>query len=68
MTSIEDLNRREEKLTFLLKVFVGLLILLGIFLVGWMISFIGYADDTPLKPDPRAVSAVLRQSGFFPIA
>ncbi len=68
MTSIEDLNRREEKLSFLLKVFVGLLILLGVFLVGWMISFIGYASDISVKAAPSEVSSLWGSFLGLPIA
>ncbi|MBE0643520.1 MAG: hypothetical protein IH600_05535 [Bacteroidetes bacterium] len=67
-SSIEELKRREEKLSFLLKVFVALLILIGVFLVGWMISFMGYSDALPSQANPQAIFSLLTRCGVFPIA
>jgi len=50
MKSIEDLKRKERKLSFLLNVFVTVLILIGLFLLGWVISVV-YADNSMLIPD-----------------
>ncbi len=58
MKSIEDLKRKERKLSFLLNVFVTVLILIGLFLLGWVISVV-YADNSMLIPDTGKIPASL---------
>ncbi|MFZ1729192.1 MAG: hypothetical protein WBQ23_12560 [Bacteroidota bacterium] len=45
MATIEDLQRKEKNLTFLLKIFVTLVILIGLFLTGWLISILAYGGE-----------------------
>lgn len=59
MKSIEELRRKEKQLSFLLNVLVTLLILLGIFLIGWVVSVVVYADESMLLPGAGTMSRCL---------
>jgi hypothetical protein len=43
--TVEDIERKQKLLSFLFKLFVAVLILIGCIFVGWLISFVGYADN-----------------------
>ena len=47
MTNIDDLQKKEKELGLLLLVFVGLLVLLGLFLVGIFVSMLGETAPSP---------------------
>ncbi len=42
--TVEDIERKQKFLSFLFKLFVAVMILIGCIFVGWLISFVGYAD------------------------
>jgi len=44
--TVEDIERRQRLTAVLFKVFVAILILIGCFFVGWLISFVGYAHES----------------------
>jgi len=52
--TVEDIERKQKFLSFLFKLFVAVMILIGCIFVGWLISFVGYADP-------------LFSNGFHPI-
>ena len=56
MTTIEDLQRREKRLSFLLKIFVTLLIVLGLFLIGWVVTVVAYADELLVWKDSTLIN------------
>lgn len=68
MTSIEELQRKEKSLSFLLKIFVGLLILIGLFLIGWVVTVVAYADDLSALKDPMLIDGSIRSLQSFLIA
>lgn len=43
--TVEDIERRQRMMSVLIKVFVAVLALMACLFIGWLISFIGYADD-----------------------
>lgn len=43
--TVEDIERKQRLLAMLFKVFVAILILIGCLFVGWLISFVGYAEE-----------------------
>lgn len=45
MTAEDELYRKEKQLSVMLKIFVGLLILIGLCLIAWVISLIAFADE-----------------------
>ena len=45
MPTVEDIERKQKMLSLLFRVFVAILILIACAFAGWLISFIGYADD-----------------------
>jgi hypothetical protein len=45
MPTVEDIERKQKLLSVLIKVFFAILVLIACVFVGWLISFIGYADD-----------------------
>lgn len=45
MPTVEDIERKQKLLSLLFRVFVAILILIACVFAGWLISFIGYADD-----------------------
>ena len=47
-TTLEDIERRQKLLSLLFRIFIAVLILIGCVVVGWLISFIGYAADLTL--------------------
>lgn len=59
MKSIEELREKEKQLSFFLNVLVTLLILLGIFLIGWVVSVVVYADESMLLPGTGTLSRCL---------
>lgn len=58
MTTIEELKRREKRLSMLLRFFVALLLLIGLFLIGFMISFLGH-DNVSIAEPARQSSSLL---------
>ena len=59
--TVEDIERKQRLLAMLFKVFVAILILIGCLFVGWLISFVGYAEDV--------LSQILQPaSGIFNLA
>lgn len=52
--TVEDIERKQKLLNLLFKLFVAIMILIGCIFVGWLISFIGYADSiSAVEPDSR---------------
>jgi hypothetical protein len=55
MKTIEDLQRKEKRLSFLLKIFVVLLIVIGLFLIGWVVIVVAYADELIVWKDSTLI-------------
>ncbi|MDT8322650.1 MAG: hypothetical protein RRA94_00960 [Bacteroidota bacterium] len=48
--TVEDIERKQKLLNFLFKLFLAVMILIACVFVGWLISFVGYADSLPGCP------------------
>jgi hypothetical protein len=59
MTAIEELQKREKSLALLLRVFFVILILIGLFLIGFIVSFVWQSDASLAQPTGRAGALVL---------
>ncbi|MBR9977205.1 MAG: hypothetical protein KFH87_03870 [Bacteroidetes bacterium] len=45
MTAEDELYRKEKQLSIMLKVFVGLLVLIGLCLIVWVVFLIAFPDE-----------------------
>jgi len=59
MTDIDELILKQEKLSRLLRIFVLLLVLLGMILVGTLITFLGKEKSALPTPSQEAGSVLI---------
>jgi hypothetical protein len=64
MTTIDELEKREKKLAAMLHFFVALLVLIGIVLIGALISFLGQGGPALSSPAREAGSLLLGIRGL----
>ena len=68
MTDIDELSQKQERLSRLLRIFLLVVVVLGIVLVGTLISFFGQEDSVFSTPSREAGSLFTGSTHLFPFA